>query len=247
MANDAMTAGTISIAGAGGDEIEAYFAAPAGPGPYGAVVLIHHLPGYDRWTKEVARRFAADGYLALLPNLYSREAPGADPDDAAALVRKRGGVPDERLVGDVGGAADHLRRLPSSNGRVAVIGHCSGGRHAVLAACNLPLQGAVDCYGAFVVGTPPSDFPLRMGGLEDQLANLSCPLLGIFGVEDRYPSPDDVATLDRLLTGHGKPHEFHSYDGAGHGFFSTDRPSYRQQQAVDGYTRIADFFARTIG
>lgn len=247
MANDAMTAGTISIAGAGGDEIEAYFAAPAGPGPYGAVVLIHHLPGYDRWTKEVARRFAADGYLALLPNLYSREAPGADPDDAAAVARKRGGVPDERLVGDVGGAAEHLRRLPSSNGKVAVIGHCSGGRQAVLAACNLPLQGAVDCYGAFVVGTPPSDFPLQVGGLEDQLANLSCPLLGMFGAEDRYPSPDDVATLDRLLTEHGKPHEFHSYDGAGHGFFSTDRPSYRQEQAVDGYTKIADFFARTIG
>src|SRR5690349_21131464 len=114
--DDAMTAGTISIAGADGDEIEAYFAAPAGAGPYGAVVLIHHLPGYDRWTKEVARRFAADGYLALLPNLYSREAPGADPDDAAALARKRGGVPDQRLVGDVGGAADHLRRLPNSNG-----------------------------------------------------------------------------------------------------------------------------------
>ncbi|HST49156.1 dienelactone hydrolase family protein [Jatrophihabitans sp.] len=242
-----MTAGTISIAGAGGDEIEAYFAAPAGAGPYGAVVLIHHMPGYDRWSKEVARRFAADGYLALLPNLYSREAPGADPDDAAALARKRGGVPDQRLVGDVGGAADHLRRLPTSNGKVAVIGHCSGGRQAVLAGCNLQLQGVVDCYGAFVTGTPPADYPLPVTGLEDQLANLSCPVLGMFGVEDSRPSPEDVATLDRLLTEHGVAHEFHSYDGAGHGFFATDRPSYRQQQAVDGYARIADFFARTIG
>ncbi|MBV9821358.1 MAG: dienelactone hydrolase family protein, partial [Actinobacteria bacterium] len=122
-----------------------------------------------------------------------------------------------------------------------------GGRQAVLAACNLPLQGAVDCYGAFVVGTPPADYPLQVGGLEDQLPNLSCPLLGMFGAEDRYPSPEDVAALDWLLIEHGKPHEFHSYDGAGHAFFCTDRPAYRQQQAVDGYTKIADFFARTIG
>jgi carboxymethylenebutenolidase len=247
MHNDAMTAGTISIAGADGDEIEAYFAGPAGAGPYGAVVLIHHMPGYDRWSKEVARRFAADGYLALMPNLYSREAPGAEPDDAAAVARKRGGVPDRRLVGDVGGAADHLRRLPASNGKVAVIGHCSGGRQAVLAGCNLQLQGVVDCYGAFVTGTAPADYPIAVSGLEDQLANLGCPLLGMFGVEDSRPSPEDVATLDRLLTEHGKEHEFHSYDGAGHGFFCTDRPSYRQQQAVDGYARIAGFFARTIG
>jgi carboxymethylenebutenolidase len=245
--DDAMTAGTIEVAGAGGDRIEAYYAGPSGGGSRGGVVLIHHLPGYDRWSKEVARRFAADGYHVLLPNLYSREAPGADPDDAAAVARKSGGVPDERLVGDVAGAVAYLRALPSSNGKVAVIGHCSGGRQAVLAGCNLDLQGVVDCYGAYVIGTPPADFPLQARGLEAQLANLSCPLLGLFGAEDSYPSPEQVAELDRLLTEHGKPHELHSYDGAGHAFFCTDRPSYRQQQAVDGYTRIADFFARTIG
>jgi carboxymethylenebutenolidase len=245
--DDTITAGTIEIAGAAGDRIEAYFATPAGNGPRGGVVLIHHLPGYDRWSKEVARRFATDGYSVLLPNLYSREAPGADPDDAAAVARKRGGVPDERLVGDVGAAADHLRGLPTSNGKVAVIGHCSGGRQAVLAGCNLDLQGVVDCYGAWVVGTPPADYLLRVSGLEDQLANLHCPLLGMFGNDDSSPSPAQVAELDRLLAGHGKEHELHSYDGAGHAFFCTDRPSYRPEQAVDGYAKIANFFARTIG
>ena len=242
-----MTAGTISIAGAGGDQIEAYYAGPTAGGPRGGVVLIHHLPGYDRWTKEVARRFAVDGYHVLLPNLYSRQAPGADPDDAAAVARAQGGIPDEQLVGDVAGAAAHLRRLTTSNGKVAVMGHCSGGRQAVLAGCNLELQGVVDCYGAYVIGTPVPEFPVQAGGLEDQLANLSCPLLGLFGAEDSYPSPEQVAELDRLLTEHGKEHELHSYDGAGHGFFCTDRPSYRPQQAMEGYARIAAFFARTIG
>ncbi|MEO7262259.1 MAG: dienelactone hydrolase family protein [Jatrophihabitantaceae bacterium] len=245
--DDGISAGTRRICGAGGNEVEAYYAGPTAGDRRGSVVLIHHLPGYDRWSKEVARRFATDGYHVLLPNLYSRESPGADPDDAAALARSRGGVPDERLLGDVAGAAAHLRGLPGSNGKVAVIGHCSGGRQAVLAGCNLELQGVVDCYGAYVIGTPSADFPVLAGGLEDQLANLSCPLLGMFGAEDSYPSPEQVAELGRLLTQHGKQHELHSYDGAGHAFFCIDRPSYRQQQAVDGYAKIADFFTRTIG
>ena len=152
---DAMMAETVTIAGHGGDQIEAYLARPLAPGPFGGVVVIHHMPGYDAATKEIVRKFAANGYAALCPNLYSREAPGAAPDDAAATARAQGGVPDERLVGDVEGAANVLRGLTSSNGKVGVIGYCSGGRQAFLAACSLRLDAAVDCYGAFVVGEPP--------------------------------------------------------------------------------------------
>src|SRR3954451_22096267 len=175
-----MSAGTIQITGTDGDRIEAYTASPAGAGRRGGVVLIHHMPGYDRWSKEVARRFAVDGYDVVMPNLHYREAPGADPDDAAAASRANGGVPDERLLGDVSGGISQLRGLASSNGKVAVIGHCSGGRQAVLVACNLDVQGAVDCYGAFVVNDAPSNFPVRMTSLEGELANLRCPLLGLF-------------------------------------------------------------------
>jgi len=239
--SDAITAETIYLRGDGNNEIEAYHAGPAGEQTRGGIVLIHHLPGYDRWTKEVARRFAVDGYDVVVPNLYSREAPGADPDDAAATARAQGGVPDERLIGDVDGVVGHLRRLPTSNNNVVVMGHCSGGRQAVLAACNLELQGAIDCYGAFVVSDSPSDFPVKMVSLEDQLANLSCPLLGLFGNEDANPSPEHVDRLDKLLTEHGKEHEFYRYDGAGHAFFATDRPSYRQEAAVEGYLRIGRF------
>jgi carboxymethylenebutenolidase len=246
---DSITTSAVRIEGAGGDRVEAYLARPAEEGARGGVVLIHHMPGYDRWSKEVVRRFATDGYDTVMPNLYSREAPGADPDDAAAVARSRGGVPDERLIGDVAGAAAYLRALDSSNGKVAVIGHCSGGRQAVLAACNLDLDAAVDCYGAYVVGAPPEDHPLHaaMRGFEDRLPKLGCPLLGLFGNEDSHPSPDEVAVLDRLLTEHGKEHEFHGYDGAGHGFFGADRPSYRVDAAVDGYRRIGEFFARHLG
>ncbi len=241
--SDALQAGTIRIRGAGGDEIEAYAATPVDGPAAGGVVVIHHLPGYDQAHKEIVRRFATMGYAAVCPNLYWREAPGAEPDDAAAAARAAGGVPDSRLVGDVAGAAEYLRALPSANGKVGVIGYCSGGRQSVLAACSLDLDAAVDCYGAFVVGRPPEGFPLQVEPLYDLLPRLSCPLLGLFGADDAYPSPEHVAELDGLLDGYGLAHEFSTYQGAGHAFFSVDRPSYRPAAAVDGWDRIRDFYA----
>ncbi|HSS67912.1 MAG TPA: dienelactone hydrolase family protein [Nocardioidaceae bacterium] len=244
---DTMRAHTVMIDGDGGDKVEAYLAEPDGEGPRGGVVVIHHMPGYDRATKEMVRRFAELGYDAVCPNLYWREAPGADPADAAATVRAAGGVPNARLIGDVAGAASYLRGRPTSNGKVGVIGHCSGGRQSVLAACNIDLDAAVDCYGAFVTGTPPDDYPLKVTNLVDQLPQLRAPLLGLFGKEDKFPSPEQVVELDEILTAAGKSHEFHSYDDAGHAFFAVDRPSYRVAAANDGWERIAAFFAAHLG
>jgi carboxymethylenebutenolidase len=243
---DAVLAETVSIAGARGDAIEAYVARPLAAGPFGGVVVIHHMPGYDAATKEITRRFAVLGYNAICLNLHHREAPGAASDDAAAASRAAGGVPDDRLVGDVHGAARHLRGLANANERIGVIGYCSGGRQSFLAACSLPLQAAVDCYGAFVVGTPPTDFPLQVASLAHLVPDLSCPLLGLFGANDKHPSPDEVAELDRLLSGAGKEHEFHTFPDAGHGFFATDRAMYVQDAAVKGWQLIADFYARHL-
>ncbi|MFN2537757.1 MAG: dienelactone hydrolase family protein [Mycobacteriales bacterium] len=237
---------TISIAGDGGTQIEAYLASPLDDRPRGGVVVLHHLPGYDAATKEIVRRFAAEGYDAICPNLYSREAPGLDPDDAAALVRAQGGVPDERLVGDVTGAAAHLRGLPSSNGKVGSIGFCSGGRQAFLSAATVDLQAAVDCYGAFVVGDVPEGFPLKVTSLEHLVPSLRCPVLGLFGLEDSYPPPSDMERLDALLTEAGKEHAFHYFEGAGHGFFSVDRPSYRPEAAKEGWRLILGCYGKEL-
>ncbi|ORB83756.1 carboxymethylenebutenolidase [Mycobacterium kansasii] len=243
VSRDAIRAETITITGHGGDHIEAYRAMPLAEGSRGGIVWIHHMPGYDRETKEFVRRLAVNGYHTLAPNLYSREAPGAEPDDAAAAARAAGGVPDDRLVGDVAGAVEHLRSLPGANGRFGVIGHCSGGRHAYLAACSLRFDAAVDCYGAFIVEDAPEGMPKTMKPILNLAVHLSCPLLGLFGAEDRFPAPDGVAALDAELSRLGKPHSFTSYEGAGHGFFSVDRPAYRVEAALDGWRRIDEFFA----
>ena len=242
---DAVLSETVTITGHEGDAIEAYSARPLTPGPVGGVVVIHHLPGYDRQTKEFARAFAAGGLNAVMPNLYYREAPGADPDDAMAAARAKGmiPVPDERIVGDVAGAAAYLRGLSNSNGKVGVIGHCSGGRQAFLAAVSLPLDAAVDCYGSAVVNPPPEGPPLHgIPALVNRAADLSCPLLGLFGRDDTHPSPEEVGELEQALKANGKTYEFHLYDGAGHAFLQVDRPSYRPEAAVDGYQKIFAFF-----
>ncbi len=238
---------TITLAGHNGDEIEAYMAQPVGDGPYGGIVVIHHMPGFDRSSKEIARRFAADeGLIAVMPHLHSREGQGASPDDAAAASRAAGGVPDERLVGDVDAAMKKIKSLPSANGKVATIGYCSGGRQSFLAAISLKLDAAVDCYGAFVVGLPPEGSGMKATPLVDRAQDLSCPLLGLFGADDKFPAPDQVAELEKALVEHGKTYEFHSYEGAGHAFFDTDRASYRPEAALDGWRKIHDFFGRYL-
>jgi carboxymethylenebutenolidase len=243
---DAILAETVTIGGDQSDQIEAYLARPLAPGPSGGVVVIHHMPGYDAATKEMVRRFAVGGYAAICPNLYSRDAPGASPDDAAAVVRAAGGVPEDRLLGDLDGAARYLRGLSSANGKVGVIGHCSGGRQAFLAACKLPFDAAVDCYGGFVAAPSAADDPVRRRPLIGEAGDLSCPVLGLFGVDDQRPSPEENARLAAELTRLGKTFEFHEYPDAGHAFFAVDRPSYRPQAAVDGWQRIFDFYGRHL-
>ena len=244
---DAMLAETVTITGHNGDAIEAYSARTLQAGPVGGVVVIHHLPGYDDQTKEIVRRFGHLGYNAAMPNLYWHDAPGAAPDDAAAAGRANGGVPDERLVGDVAGAAEYLRSLPNSNGKVGVIGHCSGGRQTFLAAVSLPLDAAVDCYGGAVVNPPPEGHPLHgIPALVNRAADLSCPLLGLFGRDDTHPSPEEVGELEQALKANGKTYEFHLYDGAGHAFLQVDRPSYRPEAAVEAWQRIWDFYGRYL-
>jgi carboxymethylenebutenolidase len=230
------------LTGTDGATINAYQARPAEGTVTGGVLVVHHLPGWDSGTKEITRRFAATGYNAICPNLYARQGLQVDPDDAAAATRESGGIPDEQFVGDAQVAIESLRALPTANGKVGVIGYCSGGRHAFLTAVSLPVDAAVDCYGAFVVGIPPDGFPLKVKPLVDRTPELRCPLLGLFGNDDVFPTPEHVDELEAALKDAGKPYEFHRYDGAGHAFFAVDRPAYRPEAAVDAWRRIFDFF-----
>ncbi len=243
---EGMLAETVTVTGHNGDAIGAYFARPLGEGPFPGVVLIHHLPGWDEFYRETTRRFAHHGYAAISPNLYHREGHGT-PEDVAAMVRADGGVADEQVVGDVVASARVLRGLPTSNGKVGLIGTCSGGRHTVLVASrSTEFDAAVDCWGGRVV-MPEDELTEKLPVAPiDYTADLAAPLLGLFGADDQSPSPEQVAQHEQALQEHGKEYEFHMYEGAGHGFFYWNRPAYRIDQAMDGWDKIWDFFGRHL-
>ena len=243
---EGMLAETITIQGAKGDTINAYFARPLGPGPFPGMVVIHHLPGWDEWYREVTRKFAHHGYAAISPNLYFREGHGT-AEDLGAKVRAAGGIPDDQIVGDVEGSLRYLRSLPSVNGKVGVFGTCSGGRNAFLAACRVKgFNAAVDCWGGRVVMAKEDLNPKTPVAPIDYTKDLSCPLLGLFGDEDQSPSPAQVAQHEAELKKHGKNYEFHMYPKAGHGFFYYDRSAYRQEQAVDGWNKLFAFLEKHL-
>ncbi len=204
------------------------------------------MPGWDGPTKEIARRFAHHGYAAISPNLHFREGK-ATPEENSASIRAAGGMPDDRTMGDVQGAVDSLRELSYLNGKVGVIGYCSGGRQSYLAACTVRgLDAAIDCYGGGVVAKPEELTARQPVAPIDYTKDLPCPLLGLFGVEDTRPSPADTEVTREALTKHGKTFEFHTYDNAGHAFFAVDRPNYRQAAAVDGWKKVFDFYGRYL-
>jgi carboxymethylenebutenolidase len=239
---EGMLAETITMPGRQGDRVHAYLSRPLGPGPFPGIVLIPHMPGWDEFCRETARRFAQHGYLALCPDIFSRFGHGR-PDEVAAKAREAGGVPDDSVMGDSEGALQHLKSLPYSNGRVGVIGMCSGGRHAFLAACRVSgFDAAVDCWGGGVVAAPEDLTAARPVAPIDYTEQLGCPLLGIFGNEDRSPTAEQVDIHEAALKKHGKDYQFHRYDDAGHGIWYYHTPMYRQQQAMDSWEKTFAFF-----
>jgi carboxymethylenebutenolidase len=245
-AHQGIVAEITTYAAGQGDLIHAYVARPEGHGPFPSLVLVHHMPGWDELYQEFARRFANHGYTAICPDLYCRFGHGT-PDDIAATVRADGGVADESVVADCEAALRWSRSLPTSNGKVGIIGTCSGGRHAVLVASRVPGFDAVaDLWGGGVVASRDQLTPQRPVAPIDYTRDLNAPLLGLFGNEDQNPPPDQVDQHEAALKEHGKTYEFHRYDGAGHGFFYYDRPAYRQQQAMDGWSKVFAFFEKHL-
>src|ERR1700738_1271124 len=128
-----VTAEITTYPGGHGDQIHAYVARPVAGGPVPGIVAVHHLPGWDEFYQEFSERLARHGYNVICPDLYCRYGHGT-PDDITAKVRAEGGVRDDSVVGDCEAAMRWLRAQPDSNGKVGIIGSCSGGRHAVLVA-----------------------------------------------------------------------------------------------------------------
>ena len=240
---------TVSFQGHNGDKGDAYYARPNRQGRFGGMVLIHHAPGWDEWIIETTRKLAHHGFATISPHLYFRDGPGS-PDDVGARVRAAGGAPDNQVVGDVSGAVAYLRSQPHANGKVGVIGFCSGGRHIYLAACLLAdgINAAVDCWGGSVIVDDPKQLtPKRPVAPIELTGKMTAPLLGLFGNDDENPNADQVNRTEAVLKKLDKNYEFHRYDGAGHAFFNYARgPAYRAEAAADGWKKVFAFLNKHL-
>jgi carboxymethylenebutenolidase len=236
-----------TIPGGRGDQIHAYVAQPLGDEKRGGIVLVHHMPGWDEFYQEFAERLARHGYNVVVPDLYCRFGHGT-PDDVTAKARAEGGLMDDDVVADAKAAREYLNTLPTANGKVGVMGTCSGGRHSLLVASLAPeFTAVVDLWGGNVILPADQLSPQRPVPVIDYTERLSVPLLGIFGNDDKAPSPEQVDQHEAELKRLGKTYEFHRYDGAGHGFFYYHAPNYRQEQAMDAWGKVFAFLAEHLG
>ena len=223
-----------TVAVAGSDK-RCWVALPEGEAPKPAVLVAQHAGGVDEFIRTMTDRLAEAGYVAIAPDLYHRDDPARGDDAMQRMSRLR----DANILADCDAAIAHARTLPQVRGdRIGATGFCMGGRVAFMLATHLPdLRAAVVFYGGnIMVPWGEGEAPFAGAG------RIACPVLGLFGEEDRNPNPEDVAKIDAELTRLGKPHEFHRYPGAGHAFMSEGRPSYREDAAADAWRQCVEWF-----
>ena len=244
MAGEAIQSETIQYPGQDGTLINAYFSRPAAPGRYPGVIVTLEAFGLVEHIKDVARRFAAEGYLAIAPDLYTREgAPDASNIDN--VIQKLFASPDSRAVADLDGAAVYLKGQAQCSGKVGMIGFCSGGRYTLMTACkSTNIDAAVDSAGGYIIEDEHTE--QRPVSPIDMISTLSCPLLATFGEEDPNPTPAHADRLREELEKHGKTYEFRMYANAGHAFFADYRDSYRAAPAQDMWHRVLVFYEKYL-
>lgn len=234
----------ITFAGDGTTDVNGYLARPADAASRPGIVVIHEAGGLNAHIRDVCNRLANIGYVALGVDLYTREGGPPPTDDREAMMKRLFAMSDATVLGDLEGAADHLRGLDGVTGRVGCIGFCMGGRYALLFACASDrLNAAVDCWGGFIDRATPDELstlarptpPLSLAG------KLSCPLLAAVGGEDSNPSPELAEQLREKAGQSGQQVKVDVYDGAGHAFFADYRPTYRPEAAAKLWGEVVPF------
>jgi carboxymethylenebutenolidase len=238
----------LTFAGAQGEQVNGYLARPASTGGYPAMIVIHEAGGLGDHVRDIVNRFANIGYVALGPDLYTREG-GPPPEDLQARMARLFSMPDARVIGDLEAAADLLRAREEASGRLGCIGFCMGGRYTLLFACSSDrLDAAVDCWGGFVDAATPEarSTPERPTPPLDLVPQLHCPLFAAIGAEDHNPSPEVGERLREALA--KTPHEtdVEQYDGAGHAFFADYRPTYRPEPAARLWQQVVPFLRKHL-
>jgi carboxymethylenebutenolidase len=219
-----------------GVTIHAYVAVPAAKGKRPAIIVVQEWWGLTPHIKDIAKRYAKEGYVAIAPDLYSRfgHSVTTDANEAGTLMNK---LSMEDGLKDLNATVDYLKTVPEVEAaRIGVTGFCRGGSYALMLPCvNPAIKASVTFYGQ----VPNPDTPLK---------NLSAPLLYIYGEEDGWITKSDVQRLAQALKKYNKPGEIKTYPGAPHAFFNDTRQDvHKVTESKDAWTRALAFFRQHLG
>ena len=234
-----LTAGEVKIPAAGG-EMPGYRAMPAKAKSPPVVLVVQEIFGVHEHIKDICRRFAKLGYLAIAPELYARQGDVSKIADGQEIMKIVAKVPDAQVMSDLDAAVDWASK--SGNGDVSklgITGFCWGGRQVWLYAAHNPnLKAAVAWYGP--LKRPGTD--LQPKNPVDIVGELKCPVLGLYGGADAGIPVDTVDAMKAALKAAHNHSEIVLYPDTPHGFNADYRPSYRPDQAKDGWSKLQAWF-----
>ncbi len=230
----------------GGQDMSVFTYRPEGDGKRPAVIVIQEIFGVNDHIKDVAQRFANEGYVAAAPDLFYKAGknvtvPFSDMQQGSAL---RGQLTNDDIVAAVQTTVDYLKSHPNVDAQnIGIVGFCFGGFVSYLAAAKVPgLKASAVYYGGGILPRPgsPADAP-RV--LDQTVADVKVPIISFWGDQDGGIPVENVREIESKLKSLGKSVEAHIYQGAGHGFFCDARGSYNEAAAKDAWPRTLDFFA----
>ncbi len=212
--------------------VDGFLSRPVAPGRWPAVVIGHEWFGLDDWNREFNRMVAAEGFVALTPDLYHGAIAG-DHDEAARLKTS---LDINNAVEELTDAPSYLRGLPFVSEKVGIVGFCMGGGLALLAGCRSSAFDALVVYHHSIYPDP------------SEVEKLSCPLQGHYGLADPVTPLSEVKALESQLQQFKKSYELHFYEGAGHGWLNPNKTAmYRPEAAKLSLQRTVEFFRKHLG
>jgi carboxymethylenebutenolidase len=238
-----LVAGEVKIPVADG-EIPAYRALPAEGGPFPVVLVVQEIFGVHEHIKDICRRLAKLGYLAVAPEMYARQGDVSGLTDFPAILKIVMKVPDKQVMSDLDAAVAWAKGTGKADAaKLAITGFCWGGRIVWLySAHNDNLKAGVAWYGRLVNPAQPSDlqpkYPI------DLVASLKAPILGLYGAADQGIPVASVEKMQAAIKDAGKPSEIVLYPDTPHAFFADYRESYRKEKAEDGWKKMLDWFKK---
>lgn len=246
MANREIKTDSVKIAN-GSLEISAYLARPAELGSFPGVIVVQEIFGVNNHIRDVTQRIAKEGYVAIAPALYQRQAPGFETgytaDDIKIGRQYKEQTQADELLSDIQATINYLNsQTPTKPDAIGCIGFCFGGHVAYLAATLPEIKATASFYGAGITTWTP-------GGGEPTLSrtkDIKGILYAFFGMEDASIPASQVEEIDEALEKHRVLHRIFRYEGADHGFFCDQRASYNEAAATDAWNQVKQLFKQEL-